>query len=65
MKLTVNGKDIDFDKSTIQHLIEHFDLKPGSVVVEKNGAIVKRERFEDEGLKDGDVLEIVRFVGGG
>ncbi len=63
--MTVNGKDLDFDKSTVQHLIEHFNLKPGSVVVEKNGVIVKRERYTDEGLNDGDVLEIVRFVGGG
>ena len=65
MKLTVNGKEMDFEKSTVQHLIEHYNLKSGSVVVEKNGAIIKRERFAVEGLKDGDVLEIVRFVGGG
>ncbi len=65
MRLIVNGKDIDFDKSTVQHLIEHYKLKPKSVVVEKNGEIVNRDIFESEELSDGDVLEIVRFVGGG
>ncbi len=65
MKLTVNGKDIDFNMTNVQHLIELYNLKPKGVVVERNGEIVKRENFELEELKEGDVIEIVRFVGGG
>lgn len=65
MKLTVNGKNIDFDKFTILDLIIYYKLKPGGVAVEKNGMLIKRDRFETEALREGDVLELVRFVGGG
>ncbi len=65
MKLTVNGKEINFEKSTVLDLIMQYKLKPGGVAVERNGQILKRDRFEAEQLKDGDVIELVRFVGGG
>jgi thiamine biosynthesis protein ThiS len=65
MRLTVNGKNIDFDKGSVLDLIIHYKLKPGGVAVEKNGALVKRDRFESEQLCEGDVIELVRFVGGG
>jgi sulfur carrier protein len=35
------------------------------VAVERNGAVVKKARHAEELLLDGDVLEIVTFVGGG
>jgi thiamine biosynthesis protein ThiS len=35
------------------------------VVVERNRSVVPRQRFAAELLADGDVLEIVHFVGGG
>lgn len=65
MKLTVNGRQIDFAGSMIMDLISFYKLKPGGVAVEKNGEIVKRDKFETEQLNDGDVIELVRFVGGG
>jgi len=34
-------------------------------MVEKNGRIIDKEHYATEVLKDGDVLEIARFVGGG
>ena len=56
---------MDFERSTVQDLINHYRLKPGSIVVEKNGAIIDRKIFKKEQLNDGDVIEIVQFVGGG
>ena len=35
------------------------------LAVERNGNIVPRARYGETVLEDGDVLEIVRFVGGG
>ena len=65
MKIRVNGKDMDFEKTTIQDLVNHFKLKPGSIVIEKNSEIVDRDRYNEEELNEGDVIEIIRFVGGG
>ncbi len=46
-------------------LIIYYKLKPGGIAVEKNGQLVKRDKFDTEELRDGDLLELVRFVGGG
>jgi thiamine biosynthesis protein ThiS len=46
-------------------LLEGLGLKPQATVVERNGNIVERPRYADITLTEGDVLELVRFVGGG
>ena len=51
--------------STVSELIQHLELQDRLVVVERNGEIVDRGDFPSTILGDGDVLEIVHFVGGG
>ena len=65
MNITVNGKPVETTGSTIQLLLEQLGLDCRQVVVERNRAIVPRQRFAEEFLADGDTLEIVHFVGGG
>ena len=66
MQLTVNGKTTEATAgSTIQNLLDQLRLDCRQVVVERNRAIVPRQRFAEECLADGDALEIVHFVGGG
>lgn len=65
MVLIVNGKEYNLDTENIDELLKHFEVEPSSVVVEKNGLIVHKEDYSSGSLKDGDILEIVRFVGGG
>jgi sulfur carrier protein len=50
---------------TVRGLIEHLGLTDGPVAVEKNRAVVPRADHTKVELSDGDVLEIVHFVGGG
>ena len=38
---------------------------PVQVVVELNEEIIKRENYDTTVLKDGDVVEILHFMGGG
>lgn len=66
MRATVNGEPLQLpDGLTVQSLLVHLSLVFDRVAVERNGAVVKRARHAEEKLKDGDVLEIVTFVGGG
>jgi len=65
MKIRVNGRDIVFSQTTIGDLIKQYRLKPKRIVVEKNGTIVPPETYRTEPLCDGDVIEIIRFIGGG
>lgn len=46
-------------------LLAHLDLDARTVVVEQNRAIVRRPDLADTAVVDGDVIELVHFVGGG
>jgi thiamine biosynthesis protein ThiS len=66
LRLIVNGKPRTADGPlTLLGFLRQLGIDPRIVAVERNGEIVKRARFEDTDLGDGDRLEIVRMVGGG
>ena len=64
--LQVNGKRVDLDEATpLMDYLAQLGVDPRSVAVEHNGEIVERDRYRDITLRAGDVVEIVRMVGGG
>ena len=66
ISLTVNGEPRRIAAgATIADLVISLELKPEKVAVERNGEIAPRSTLADVVLTDGDVLEIVHFVGGG
>jgi len=46
-------------------LLEELGITSGRVALEVNMQVIKRADYESFGLHDGDVVEIVNFVGGG
>ncbi|MEK9500928.1 sulfur carrier protein ThiS [Gaopeijia maritima] len=50
---------------TVRTLLESLDLRPELVVVERNREILTRDRYDQVAVEEGDVLELVHFVGGG
>ncbi len=66
MKIKLNGKDTETPgKYTIADLLKMHALLGKPLVVELNGSIIKSGHYNDIRLSEGDVLEIVRLVGGG
>lgn len=66
MKVQVNGEAKDVPEgTTVRALVDLLGLGDGPVAVEKNGEIVRRAQHVTELLSEGDVVEIVHFVGGG
>ncbi|MEO6387364.1 MAG: sulfur carrier protein ThiS [Croceibacterium sp.] len=65
LTLIVNGEPRRSAAATIAALVGELGLKPEKVAVERNGTIVPRSTLSETALADGDVLEIVHFVGGG
>ncbi len=64
--LTVNGETHRAPQgSSIADLVVLLGLNPAKVAVEHNAGIAPRARLAEFILADGDVLEIVHFVGGG
>ena len=66
MKLRVNGqeKEISAGKS-LAAFLEESGYKKERIAVERNGRIAPKSSYGTTVLQDGDVLEVVSFVGGG
>jgi sulfur carrier protein len=66
MRVTVNGGPRELpDGLGLVELIEQLGLRPGSVVVERNGEALVRSELDGVILADGDRLELIRAVAGG
>jgi thiamine biosynthesis protein ThiS len=64
--LKVNGKEIQLDGPTaLTAYLEKLGVSPRAVAVEHNGIIIERDAYATTTLHGGDVVEIVRMVGGG
>lgn len=66
MHLTINGESREVTNArTVEQLLGELELDPRAVVVELNREIVRRPALAATALAEGDVVEIVHFVGGG
>ena len=65
LTITVNGESRRTAAATIADLAHELELDPAKVAVERNGTIAPRSELAEHRLEEGDVLEIVHFVGGG
>lgn len=64
--ITVNGKKVQISRSlTVTEYLEENHYKQNRIAVEINGKILPKSAYASVTLKEGDVLEIVSFVGGG
>lgn len=65
MRLKLNGSEREVNgAATVEELIAQLGIHR-MIVVQHNGAILRREQYAATRLADGDELEIVHFVGGG
>jgi sulfur carrier protein len=64
--LRVNGRPVELTGPTpLLDYLRGMGVDPRAVAVEVNGEILERERYAECTLGEGDVVEIVRMVGGG
>ncbi len=66
MQIICNGQRRDLaEDTTLAAMLAMLDLDPNTVVAEVNRKIIERDQYEDLRLRDGDRIELIRFVGGG
>lgn len=66
VQITLNGEPFELAQPiSLVALLEQLDIDARRVAVEHNLTIVKRHRFPDVIIGEGDQVEIVNFVGGG
>ena len=64
--VTINGIQTEITAPcTVARYLEQKEYVVTRIVVELNGAILPKDRYGETMLMDGDVVEIVSFVGGG
>ena len=67
MKLTINGDIYEgiTQGLSVTGLLAYLNLPKGKIAVEHNLAIVPKSQHDTVLLADGDILEIIHFIGGG
>ena len=63
--LKINGQEMDAAGKSISEYLLSANYEPRQIVVEINEEIIAKERYGETLLKDGDVVEIISFMGGG
>ncbi|MBQ8927268.1 MAG: sulfur carrier protein ThiS [Oscillospiraceae bacterium] len=61
----INGKEQQAAGLTVSALLAQEGYTPTQVAVELNEEILPKAQYAETVLRDGDAVEIVRFVGGG
>ena len=66
IQITLNGDPKRLPQAmTLSELIRHVQQVPELIVAEVNEKIYKRDQYASVVINDGDVVELLRFVGGG
>jgi len=66
MQIRLNGEVREVNEGwSVQQLLENLGVHARTVVIELNRSIVRFPQFDETKLKSGDVIEVVRIVGGG
>ncbi|WP_028520624.1 sulfur carrier protein ThiS [Ruminococcus flavefaciens] len=61
----INGELLEKDGKTVTEMLSDMEISGQRVAVEINEEIVPKAKYDETILKDGDHVEVVRFVGGG
>lgn len=66
LRLVVQGKELEYDgPADMRSLLEYRGENPQYANVRINGEVLNDRDFENIGLRDGDNIDILYFMGGG
>ncbi len=66
MKIRLNGQEKELSESwNLNNIIEKYCKETRHVIAELNGHIIKKPRWEEILIQDGDSIELINLVGGG
>jgi sulfur carrier protein len=66
MRVTLNGEARELREGlTVAELVGDLGLRARRIAVEVNLDVLPRDAYAAHALRDGDVVEIVHFIGGG
>lgn len=63
--VTINGESLDIAGRSLADYLTDAGYNLKKIAVERNDAIVPKAKYSETILQEKDVIEVVRFVGGG
>ena len=63
--MKINGKVHEGGAESISEMLSNHEFDEQYVVVEVNGEIIPKSRYESVSLGPDDTVEVISFVGGG
>ncbi len=63
--ITVNGVLIEKNELSLGMYLDANGYDRPCIAVERNGVVIRSSEYNTTLLRDGDIVEIVQFVGGG
>lgn len=63
--IRINGEEADAAGMTVLGYLTSAGYKPAEVAVLLGDVVIPRAKYESTTLSDGDVVEVVTFMGGG
>lgn len=61
----INGEEKEIAGKNLLEYLKENGFNPEHLVVERNFEIIPKEQFDSVTIQDEDVIEVLRFVGGG
>ena len=61
----INGKNEDIAGKNLRDYLNAANYDTRIIVVEINEKIIEKEKYQNTIIKDGDIIEIITFMGGG
>ena len=66
MKIIFNGAEKEFEREmSLAELMDSLGISRDTAAAEVNGELIKKSGYKGLTVKNGDKVEILRFVGGG
>ena len=63
--VTINGEEKEIAGKNLLEYLKEAGFEPERVVVERNLDIIPKDELGNTIIQDEDVIEVLRFVGGG
>ena len=63
--VTINGQSVEAAGKSVAQYLAEAGYNTARIAVERNEMIVSKAQYAETVLADGDVVEVVNFVGGG
>lgn len=66
MEIFINGKSYKFDTAlNIQEILDNLEIEDKVVAVALNSLVVKKQKWKETFLENGDKIEFLQFMSGG